>query len=227
MLFLQYVLLLVVPLLDPVSAAAFLMPKMGGFVTIATTKSYISFVVSTNNNKRIGKSTNRFVSSLSDHDENENELKTMKISEIKAELELRGVSINDCFDKESLVARLQEARISGKADPELLDQFNKKKLEAIFKEGGGDINDEMFSDDRINAVLSSDGNLPGGLAPNQLKKLVRNPDLMTMLQSVKVQEIMKLMMTSGPEALQKAMEEDINTKQLVMKLSEVMAKSLL
>eukprot|EP00590_Aulacoseira_subarctica_P002173 CAMPEP_0172416816 /NCGR_PEP_ID=MMETSP1064-20121228/3313_1 /TAXON_ID=202472 /ORGANISM="Aulacoseira subarctica , Strain CCAP 1002/5" /LENGTH=151 /DNA_ID=CAMNT_0013154729 /DNA_START=229 /DNA_END=684 /DNA_ORIENTATION=- len=151
----------------------------------------------------------------------------MKISEIKAELELRGVSINDCFDKESLVARLQEARISGKADPELLDQFNKKKLEAIFKEGGGDINDEMFSDDRINAVLSSDGNLPGGLAPNQLKKLVRNPDLMTMLQSVKVQEIMKLMMTSGPEALQKAMEEDINTKQLVMKLSEVMAKSLL
>jgi len=101
------------------------------------------------------------------------------------------------------------------------------QLEAIFKEGGGDINDEMFSDDRINAVLSSDGNLPGGLAPNQLKKLVRNPDLMTMLQSVKVQEIMKLMMTSGPEALQKAMEEDINTKQLVMKLSEVMAKSLL
>lgn len=99
------------------------------------------------------------------------------------------------------------------------------QLETIFEAGVDDINDEMFSDDRINAVLSSDGNLPGGLAPNQLKRLLRNPDLMIMLQSVKMQEIMKLMMTSGPEALQKAMEEDMDTKQLVIKLSEVMAKS--
>jgi hypothetical protein len=83
-----------------------------------------------------------------------------------------------------------------------------------------------ISDDRINAVLSSDGKLPGGLAPDQLKRLVANPELMAMLQSVKMQEVMKLMMTSGPEALQKAMEEDEETKQLVMKLNEVMMKTM-
>jgi CHASE3 domain sensor protein len=75
-------------------------------------------------------------------------------------------------------------------------------------------------------VLSSDGKLPGGLTPEQLKKLVSNPELMAMLQSVRMQEVMKLMMTSGPEALQKAMEEDEETKQLVMKLNEVMMKTV-
>jgi len=47
-----------------------------------------------------------------------------------------------------------------------------------------------------------------------------------MLQSVRMQEVMKLMMTSGPEALQKAMEEDEETKQLVRKLNEVMMKTV-
>jgi hypothetical protein len=83
-----------------------------------------------------------------------------------------------------------------------------------------------ISDASINAVLSSDGKLPGGLTPEQLKKLVSNPELMAMLQSVRMQEVMKLMMTSGPEALQKAMEEDEETKQLVMKLNEVMMKTV-
>jgi hypothetical protein len=83
-----------------------------------------------------------------------------------------------------------------------------------------------ISDASINAVLSSDGKLPGGLTPEQLKKLVSNPELMAMLQSVRMQEVMKLMMTSGPEALQKAMEEDEETKQLVRKLNEVMMKTV-
>ncbi len=83
-----------------------------------------------------------------------------------------------------------------------------------------------ISDDNISAVLSSDGKLPGGLTPEQLKKLVSNPELMAMLQSVRMQEVMKLMMTSGPEALQKAMEEDEEIKELVKKLNEVMMKTM-
>ena len=54
------------------------------------------------------------------------EMKRQK--EIKAELELRRVDFSDCFDKESLALRLAEARASGKADPEILDKFNKQKV---------------------------------------------------------------------------------------------------
>ena len=49
---------------------------------------------------------------------------------------------------------------------------------------------------------------------------------MVMLQSVKMQEVMKLMMTSGPEALQKVMAEDAEIRETVLKLNEVMAGAL-
>lgn len=52
----------------------------------------------------------------------------MRVSEIKAELDLRGISYNDCFDKDSLEQKLVEARKSGKADPELLEKFNKQRV---------------------------------------------------------------------------------------------------
>jgi hypothetical protein len=53
----------------------------------------------------------------------------MRVSEIKGELELQGIGFDDCFDKESLVKRLKDARATGKADPSILEAFNKKKLE--------------------------------------------------------------------------------------------------
>ena len=62
-------------------------------------------------------------------DEEEVEPGKMRVSEIKAELELRSVSYEDCFDKESLVARLESARAQGLADPSILDKFNRQKLE--------------------------------------------------------------------------------------------------
>ena len=45
----------------------------------------------------------------------------MKISEIKSELDLRKVSYSDCFDRDSLETRLNDARASGKADPSIID----------------------------------------------------------------------------------------------------------
>lgn len=68
------------------------------------------------------------VSEKNNEDEEQVEPGKMRVSEIKAELELRGVTFSDCFDKESLEKRLLEARKSGKADPDLLDKFNKQRV---------------------------------------------------------------------------------------------------
>ena len=52
-----------------------------------------------------------------------------------------------------------------------------------------------------------------------------NQELMALLQSPKMQDVMKLMMTEGPEGLQKAMEEDDQIKNMVIQLNEVIQKS--
>lgn len=63
-------------------------------------------------------------------DDEEAEVGTMRISEIKSELKLRNVDFSDCFDRESLAQKLREARESGKADPSIIDQFNKQRVRA-------------------------------------------------------------------------------------------------
>ena len=56
---------------------------------------------------------------------------TMRVAEIKSELELRGIIYSDCFDKESLAQKLVRARASGTADPSIIDQFNKQKVRDV------------------------------------------------------------------------------------------------
>lgn len=56
------------------------------------------------------------------------EIGTMMVSELKSELQLRGIDYSDCFDKESLARKLRDARASGKADPTIIDQFNKQRV---------------------------------------------------------------------------------------------------
>ena len=63
-----------------------------------------------------------------DDDDEDVEPGKMRVSEIKAELETRGIDYTDCFDKESLANRLKVARESGKADPSIIDKFNKAKV---------------------------------------------------------------------------------------------------
>lgn len=65
---------------------------------------------------------------LEDEDEEPVEPGKMRVSEIKSELSMRGIDFSDCIDKESLVEKLQEARATGKADPEILTEFNKRKV---------------------------------------------------------------------------------------------------
>eukprot|EP00978_Attheya_sp_CCMP212_P010977 scaffold26782_cov51-Attheya_sp.AAC.1 len=154
-----------------------------------------------------------------DEDEEEAEPGTMRVSEIKAELSLRGVDFSGCFDKESLVDKLRGARTKGLADPSILEEFNKKKLDENFKGEKLEIDD-----DDINQAVAGDGTLPGGMSPDVLKKLVGNPELMTLLQSTKMQAIMTLMMTDGQEALEKKMEADPEVRDMVQKLNEIMGK---
>lgn len=162
-------------------------------------------------------------SSLNDDDEEDDEVEPgkMRISEIKAELDLRGIKYADCFDKESLVERLQEARATGKADPEILERFNKQRLEQTFKEEKIEIKDDV-----IGQAVGNDGKLPGGLTPEQFKRLTSNPEIMVLLQSTKMQEAMKLMMTGGREELEKKMREDIELQEVVKKLDAVLGSTL-
>ena len=154
-----------------------------------------------------------------DDEEEEVEPGQMRVSEMKSELDLRGVDYSDCFDKESLTQRLIEARASGKANPEILDKFNKAKLEETFNEKKLEIKDED-----LESITANDGTLPGGLSPETFQKMIGNPELMTLLQSTKMQEAMKLMMTGGPEELQAAIDADPELKETLGKLQEVMGE---
>ena len=64
-------------------------------------------------------------------DGEDTEIGTMRVSELKSELKLRGIDYSDCFDKESLAKKLRDARASGKADPTIIDQFNKQRVSDI------------------------------------------------------------------------------------------------
>ena len=153
---------------------------------------------------------------LGEDDYEEVEPGKMRVSEIKAELNLRKVDYSDCFDKESLAARLANARMQGKADPSLVDDFKQR----IGEKKSIDIDDEV-----LQSAVGGDGTLPGGMPPDMLKSLMANPELVELLQSEKMQSVMKLMMTGGQEAMQKAMEEDQEVYELVMKLNKVMGES--
>jgi hypothetical protein len=147
----------------------------------------------------------------------------MRASEIKAELDIRKVGYEDCFDMESLTQRLQEARDSGKADPTILDRFNKRKVEEMFNpEAKVQLDDDAI----LSSAVANDGTLPGGLTPDQFKQLAANEEVMELLQSAKMQEAMKLMMTDGPDELQRQVERDPELRKVVEKLNTVLGGAL-
>ena len=48
------------------------------------------------------------------------------------------------------------------------------------------------------------------MPPDMLKQLTSNPELMALMNNPKMQDVMKLMMTGGQDALEVAMIEDRN-----------------
>jgi len=159
--------------------------------------------------------------SLSDDDNEDEEVGKMRMMEIKAELKLRGVEFSDCFDKESMSNRLLDARCKGKADPTIIDQFNQQSL-------GNYINDSKVEvdDDILNTVAGGDGTLPGGMPPDMMKQLMSNPEVVGLLQDPKMQDVMKVMMTGGQDAMEETMKKDPEIYELVMKLNRIMANAM-
>lgn len=140
----------------------------------------------------------------------------MKISEIKSELDLRSVSYSDCFDRESLELRLNEARCQGKADPSILDRFNKANEEAAKDGRALEIEDRV-----LEGALGGDGTLPGGMPPDMLTEMLGKPEVVDMLRNPKMQEVMRLVMTGGQDAFEEAMKNDPEMFELIQKLNGV------
>lgn len=84
----------------------------------------------------------------------------------------------------------------------------------------------MSDDEILNQAVGNDGNLPGGLSPDQFKELVENPEIISLLQSTKMQEAMKMMMTGGQEELEAAMRSDPELREIVQKLNEALGGKL-
>ncbi|CAM9351438.1 unnamed protein product [Chrysoparadoxa australica] len=123
----------------------------------------------------------------------------MRVGEIKAELDARGISYAGFFEKEELVSRLEKARASGEASPDIVDKFTRTRLEERM---GTAEPMPSFSKEEMDAVTAGDGTLPGGLKPEQLQKMMENPEIMVLLQSPKVQAVMKAVMEKGPAAME-------------------------
>ena len=138
----------------------------------------------------------------------------MTIDEIKAELDIREVNYDDCFSKSELVQRLAETRVTGKANSDIIDQFNQ-----IDEEDLVDIN--SVDDELLDEALGADGSLPGGMSKELMKALSSDKDIMRMLKDPKMQDIMKAVMTGGPEAIKKYMSDPGNTAADTLQIKKV------
>lgn len=144
----------------------------------------------------------------------------MSVDEIISELDLRGVTYDDCTNKSSLARRLMESRTKGRADPSLIDKFIAADMEETFSKEKRDMDDT----DLIGNITSTDGTLPGGMSPELVKQLTSDKDIMNMLKDTKMQDILKSVMTNGPDGMKKYLS-DPDALLLLQKLSKSLAKA--
>ncbi|CAM9442251.1 unnamed protein product, partial [Hapterophycus canaliculatus] len=87
----------------------------------------------------------------------------MRVSEIKAELDMRGVGYEGIFEKPELVQKLIEARSLGRADPSIIDDFNKENLEnKMDPERAASFAENLLDEEKLKDLTAADGTLPGG-----------------------------------------------------------------
>ena len=82
----------------------------------------------------------------------------MKVGELTGELDLRGVDYSDCVEADELRAKLKDARLSGRAPKDVLDNFNKATAEAMFDKEKNPMN---LSKEELEASKGADGAIPG------------------------------------------------------------------
>lgn len=143
----------------------------------------------------------------------------MKVGELTGELDLRGVDYSDCVEADELRAKLKDASLSGRAPKDVLDNFNKATAEAMFDKEKNPMN---LSKEELEAIKGADGAIPGGLEPDEVFKLMNDPEVMAMVQKPKFQEIMAdVMGGSGPATLQKHMA-DPESREMLMTLTKLL-----
>lgn len=146
----------------------------------------------------------------------------MTLDELKAELDLRGIEYSDCFTKNELAKRLSESRVMGRADPTIIDNFN-EAISTNSESGGPIIDEDILNNIDAEDVTAQDGSMPGGLPPEMMKAMAKDPEIMNMLGDPKMQEIMKTMMSGGPDAMKKYMS-DPDAVALLGKLSQAIQR---
>ena len=150
--------------------------------------------------------------------------RAMSVSEIKAELDLRGISYTGLFEKSELARALAESRSQGLADPEILDRFNREKMERMMDEDAGVVDidlDTDGADTSLEDATAGDGSLPGGMKPEQLAELMQNPEMMALLSNPRLQEVMKQVMEKGQAGVDPSMM-DPETRELLKKLQGIL-----
>eukprot|EP00596_Hydrurales_sp_CCMP1899_P010698 CAMPEP_0119036966 /NCGR_PEP_ID=MMETSP1177-20130426/5026_1 /TAXON_ID=2985 /ORGANISM="Ochromonas sp, Strain CCMP1899" /LENGTH=145 /DNA_ID=CAMNT_0006997557 /DNA_START=199 /DNA_END=636 /DNA_ORIENTATION=- len=135
----------------------------------------------------------------------------MSVDELKSELDMRGVKYEDCISKNELVDRLISTRLVGTANVDILEQFNSL-------DESEQISDILDDPDAIGQATSKDGSLPGGLDPAMMKVLASDKEIMVMLKDPKMQDIMKDVMTGGPDGIKKYLS-DPDAMMLIQKLT--------
>jgi hypothetical protein len=145
-------------------------------------------------------------------------IENMKAQEIKAELDMREISYVGCYDKTDLVNLLAEARATGKCDPSVLTEFNRQMAERMT----GSTEQVSIEEGDLEGLKAGDGSLPGGLSPEMMSKLAKNPEVMSLLANPKLQEIMTKVMEGGPEGAIDLLK-DPESKELMEKLTAIMS----
>mgnify|MGYP001266679921 CR=1 FL=1 len=144
----------------------------------------------------------------------------VRVSELKAELDLRKIDYANMFEKDELARCLADARAEGRADPSLIDDFNRQSAERAWSADGGETSE---SDEFAAAAeaVASDGGLPGGMSPERLQQLVQDPELMALLRNPKMQEVMKTVMEGGGPAAAGEYMNDPEVQEMLKKVSKL------
>lgn len=152
----------------------------------------------------------------------------MSVSELRAELDMRKVSYAGVLEKEELARRVAAARKIGEADPSMIDDFNRDRMERMMgaddAEKKPDVSEILKDEEMVKDAVAGDGGLPGGMDPKTLQKMLGNPEIMAMLQNPKLQEVMKKVMTGGPESMASEMR-DPEVAALIQKLNGVLGSA--
>ena len=154
-------------------------------------------------------------------EESSKDASELTIGELTAELDLRGVDYSDCVEADELRSKLTEARLSGRADPALIDKFNRNRAEAMMDPTKA-VDPTKLTAEELEAIKGADGGVPGGLAPEEIFKLMNDPKIMTMLQKPKFQEIMKDAMGGGGQAAIQRHMVDPESREMLLTLTSLL-----